>query len=131
MILLTICTCVLVLVSLLLCMNFLLASHKPDQEKISSYECGFESVGGPRSQFQIAFYLVALLFLIFDLEIACFYPLITILYHVDICGIATALLFLAVLTAGFVFEYGSGALHFTVARKDPLQTSEMAITACS
>lgn len=108
-----ICIFIPVLVLILLFLNILLAPSRPDQEKISSYECGFESLGGPRNQFQIAFYMVAILFLIFDLEIAVFYPLASCLSVVSTYGFAVGMLFMLILTAGFVFEYGSGAIKFS------------------
>jgi NADH-ubiquinone oxidoreductase chain 3 len=101
-----------VLVLILLLLNVLLASNQPDFEKMSVYECGFESLGGSRSQFSIAFYIVAILFLIFDLEIALFYPLGVCLTHVSIYGFLVAMIFIVILTVGFVYEYGSGVIKF-------------------
>lgn len=101
-----------ILVIILLGLNLLLAPSEVDSEKISTYESGFEPIGTARSQFSISFYLVAILFLIFDLEIALFYPLATSLNLVSTYGFIVGLIFLSVLTFGFVFEYGSGVISF-------------------
>lgn len=100
------------LVLILLILNLLLAPSEPYSEKISVYESGFEAVGTARSQFSISFYLVAILFLIFDLEIALFYPVATTLHLVSTYGFIVALMFIFILTIGFVFEYGSGVISF-------------------
>ena len=105
-----------ILVLILLFLNLLLAPSEVDSEKISTYEAGFEPVGTARSQFSISFYLVAILFLIFDLEIALFYPLATSLNLVSTYGFIVGLIFLSVLTFGFVFEYGSGVISFKTAK---------------
>ena len=103
-----------ILAILLLGLNFLLASHKPDEAKVSAYECGFSPVyGQTRSTFQIHFFLVALLFLVFDLEVLLLYPLAVTLYQVSVFGFSVALLFFIVLTIGFVLEIGSGAIKVT------------------
>lgn len=112
MTLVTVLIFVPILVLILLSLNLLLAPSEVDSEKISTYEAGFEPVGTARSQFSISFYLVAILFLIFDLEIALFYPLATSLNLVSIYGFVVGLIFLSVLTLGFVFEYGSGVISF-------------------
>lgn len=106
-----------ILVLILLSLNLLLAPSEVDSEKISTYESGFEPIGTARSQFSISFYLVAILFLIFDLEIALFYPLATSLNLVSTYGFIVGLIFLSVLTFGFVFEYGSGVISFVPSRK--------------
>ena len=108
------------LAGLLLGLNLLLAPHKPDEAKVSIYECGFETIPGQtRSTFQIHFYIVGLLFLIFDLEILLLFPIAVCLYQVSIYGFSVALIFFIVLTIGFVLEIGSGAIsldktNFTV-----------------
>lgn len=99
------------LAGLLLGLNLLLAPHKPDEAKVSIYECGFETIPGQtRSTFQIHFYIVGLLFLIFDLEILLLFPIAVCLYQVSVYGFSVALIFFIVLTIGFVLEIGSGAI---------------------
>jgi NADH:ubiquinone oxidoreductase subunit 3 (subunit A) len=94
-----------------LALNLLLAPHRPDDSKVSAYECGFSPVyGQTRSTFQIHFYLVGMLFLIFDLEIIILYPLAVTLYQVSVFGLTIAMIFFFVLTIGFVLEIGSGAI---------------------
>jgi NADH:ubiquinone oxidoreductase subunit 3 (subunit A) len=100
-----------ILAILLLGLNLLLAAHKPDEAKVSVYECGFSPVyGQTRSTFQIHFFIVALLFLIFDLEVLLMYPLAVTLYQVSVFGFSVALIFFIVLTIGFILEIGSGAI---------------------
>jgi len=99
---------------ILLALNVLLAPHKPDESKVSAYECGFSPVyGQTRSTFQIHFYIVAMLFLIFDLEILLLFPIAVTLYQVSIFGFSIAIIFFIVLTIGFVLELGSGAIALT------------------
>jgi NADH-ubiquinone oxidoreductase chain 3 len=99
---------------ILLALNVLLSQHKPDEAKISAYECGFSPVyGQTRSTFQIHFYIVAMLFLIFDLEILLLFPIAVTLYQVSIFGFSIAIIFFIVLTIGFVLEIGSGAIALT------------------
>lgn len=96
---------------ILLALNVLLAVHRPDEAKVSAYECGFQPVyGQTRTTFQIHFMVVALLFLIFDLEILILYPLALTLYQVSIFGFSVGIIFFIVLTVGFVLEIGSGAI---------------------
>lgn len=103
-----------ILVAILLMANVLLAVHKPDAEKVTPYECGFSPVyGQTRAPFSIQYYLVGILFLIFDLEILLFYPLAVTLYKVSTYGFVVAIIFFTVLTLGFVYEFGKGALYFT------------------
>src|SRR5271154_3710848 len=103
-----------ILAFILLGLNLLLSSHKPDESKVSAYECGFSPVyGQTRSNFQIHFYIVAMLFLIFDLEILLLFPIAVTLYQVNIFGFSIAVLFFIVLTIGFVLEIGSGAIALT------------------
>ena len=102
------------LAGLLLALNLLLAPHKPDEAKVSIYECGFQTIPGQtRSTFQIHFYIVGLLFLIFDLEILLLFPIAVTLYQVSTFGFTVALIFFIVLTIGFVLEIGSGAIQLT------------------
>jgi NADH-ubiquinone oxidoreductase chain 3 len=103
-----------ILAGLLLALNLLLAAHKPDEAKVSAYECGFSPVyGQTRSTFQIHFYIVAMLFLVFDLEILLLFPIAVTLYQVSTFGFSIALIFFIVLTIGFVLEIGSGAIKVT------------------
>lgn len=103
-----------VLVAILLMTNVLLAAHKPDTEKVTAYECGFSPIyGQTRAPFSIQYYLVGILFLIFDLEILLLYPIAVTLYSVSIYGFWIAIIFFSVLTLGFVYELGKGALYFT------------------
>ena len=98
---------------ILLGLNFLFAVHRPDEQKVSAYECGYNVIlGQTRSVFHIHFYVVAMLFLIFDLEIVLLYPLAVSLYQISTLGFSIAILFFFVLTIGFVLEIGSGAIKF-------------------
>ena len=107
-----------VLIFILLFLNFLLAPSKPDSEKLSIYECGFQSIHGQtRSQFYIHFYIVAMLFLVFDLEILLLFPLSVSLYQVGVYGFSIAVIFFIVLTIGFVLEIGSGTLSLSQIEK--------------
>jgi NADH-ubiquinone oxidoreductase chain 3 len=97
-----------------LALNLLLAPHRPDDSKVSAYECGFSPVyGQTRSTFQIHFYLVGMLFLIFDLEILLLFPIAVTLYQVSTFGFCIALIFFIVLTIGFILEIGSGAIKLS------------------
>ena len=99
---------------ILLALNFLFAIHRPDEQKVSAYECGFKEIPGQtRSTFQIHFYIVAMLFLVFDLEILLLFPIALTLYNVSIFGFSIAIIFFIVLTIGFVLEIGSGAISLT------------------
>jgi len=99
---------------ILLALNVLFSPHKPDESKVSAYECGFSPVyGQTRSTFQIHFYIVAMLFLIFDLEILLLFPIAVTLYQVSIFGFSIAILFFIILTIGFILEIGSGAIALT------------------
>lgn len=103
-----------ILSGVLLFLNFLLSPHRPDEAKVSAYECGFSPVyGQTRSTFQIHFYIVAMLFLVFDLEILLLFPIALTLYNVSIFGFSIAIIFFIVLTIGFVLEIGSGAISLT------------------
>jgi len=98
----------------LLALNFLFASHKPDEAKVSQYECGFNAIEGQtRSTFQVHFYIVGLLFLVFDLEILLLMPIGVTLYQVSTFGFSVAIIFFIVLTIGFVLEIGSGAISLS------------------
>jgi NADH-ubiquinone oxidoreductase chain 3 len=103
-----------ILAFILLALNLFLATHKPYESKVSAYECGFSPIyGQTRSTFQIHFYIVAMLFLIFDLEILLLFPIAVTLYQVSTFGFSIALIFFIVLTIGFILEIGSGAISLT------------------
>jgi NADH:ubiquinone oxidoreductase subunit 3 (subunit A) len=103
-----------VLVLILLGLNLLLASHNPDPEKVSAFECGFISIfGQTRIPFHIQFYLVAILFLIFDLEIFYLVPLTVSMYYISLYGFSIFLIFFIILTIGFVYELGQKVLEFS------------------
>lgn len=107
-----------VLAIMLLGLNVLLAPSRPEESKASPYECGFSVIQGQtRSVFHIHFYLVSMLFLIFDLEILLLFPLAVSLYQVSFFGFSVAILFFLVLTIGFVLEIGSGAIKFIETKK--------------
>ena len=107
-----------VLALLLLGLNVLLAPSRPDESKVSPYECGYSPIlGQTRTVFHIHFYVVAMLFLIFDLEILLLFPLAVSLYHVSFFGFSIAIIFFSILTIGFVLEIGSGAIKFTETKK--------------
>ena len=93
-------------------LNYLLSPKKPDPEKLSSYECGFEPFNDSRMEFDIRFYLVAILFIIFDLEIAFLFPWAISLGNIGALGFWSMMIFLFVLTVGFVYEWKKGALDW-------------------
>src|SRR6188768_2106368 len=96
---------------LFLAINFILAPHNPYQEKYSIFECGFHSfLGQNRSQFNIKFYIYAFLYLILDLEILLIFPFAISMYINDIYGLIIILIFIIIVTIGFIFELGKGAL---------------------
>ena len=114
-----------ILAVLLLALNLLLAAHKPDEAKLSVYECGFIPIyGQTRSTFQIHFFKVALLFLIFDLEVLLLYPLAVTLYQVSVFGFSVALIFFIVLTIGFILEIGSGTIKLTSSIVEEFSTNK-------
>jgi len=91
---------------------YLIAARKPDQEKLSAYECGFEPFGDARGKFDVRFYLVAILFIIFDLEVAFLFPWAVTLGKIGLVGFWSMMVFLAVLTIGFIYEWNKGALEW-------------------
>ena len=91
---------------------FFLAPSKPDSEKLSSYECGFEAFDDARSRFDVRFYLVAILFIIFDLEVAFLFPWAISLGKIGVFGFWSMIVFLGLLTIGFVYEWKKGALEW-------------------
>ena len=92
--------------------SVVLARQRPDSEKLSAYECGFEAFGDARSKFDVRYYLVAILFIIFDLEVAFLFPWAVTLGKIGALGFWSMVLFLAVLTIGFVYEWKKGALEW-------------------
>ena len=92
--------------------NFLLSPKKPDPEKLSAYECGFEPFNDSRMEFDIRFYLVAILFIIFDLEIAFLFPWAVSLGKIGFFGFISMMIFLVILTVGFIYEWKKGALDW-------------------
>ena len=96
----------------LLIAPFIVAYKNPDPEKLSAYECGFNPFDDARMKFDVRFYLVALLFIIFDLEVAFLFPWAAAFHDVGVFGFWSVLLFLAVLTIGFVYEWNKGALEW-------------------
>ena len=100
-----------ILAGILLSLNLVLAPHNPYEEKDSAFECGFHSfLGQNRSEFSISFFIFALLFLLFDLEILLVYPYVVSAYVNGIFGLIIMLIFFLVLTLGFAFELGKNAL---------------------
>ena len=93
-------------------LNFLFSPKNPDPEKLSAYECGFEAFGDSRMEFDIRFYLVAILFIIFDLEIAFLFPWAISLGNIGPLGFWSMMIFLFILTIGFVYEWKKGALDW-------------------
>jgi len=93
-------------------LNFLFSPKKPDPEKLSAYECGFEAFSDSRMEFDVRFYLVAILFIIFDLEIAFLFPWAISLGNIGALGFWSMMIFLFVLTIGFIYEWKKGALDW-------------------
>lgn len=91
---------------------FLLNKRRPDDEKLSQYECGFEGEGRVRNEFDVQFYLVAILFIIFDLEVAFLFPWAVSLGKIGVFGFWSMIVFLALLTVGFIYEWKRGALDW-------------------
>jgi NADH-quinone oxidoreductase subunit A len=96
----------------LLIAPFLLAYKKPDPEKLSAYECGFNAFDQARMKFDVRFYLVSLLFIIFDLEVAFLFPWAVAFGEIGLFGFWSMMLFLGVLTVGFIYEWKKGALEW-------------------
>jgi NADH-quinone oxidoreductase subunit A len=90
----------------------LLAPHRPDPEKVSPYECGFEAFEDARMKFDVRYYLVAILFILFDLEIAFLFPWAVVLNDIGFGGFLAMMLFLAILVVGFLYEWKKGALEW-------------------
>ena len=90
----------------------LVAPHRPDSEKLSPYECGFEAFEDARMKFDVRYYLVAILFILFDLEIAFLFPWAVALHDIGASGFWAMMVFLAILVVGFVYEWKKGALDW-------------------
>jgi len=90
----------------------LVAPRRPDSEKLSAYECGFEAFDDSRGRFDVRFYLVAILFIIFDLEVAFLFPWAVSLRDVGLFGFWSMMIFLTILTVGFIYEWRKGALEW-------------------
>ncbi len=97
---------------LILGLSFVFSTQKTDPEKISAYECGFDPFDDARARFDIRFYLVAILFIIFDLEVTFLFPWAISLNKVDLFGFWSMVIFLLILTIGFVYEWRKGALDW-------------------
>ncbi|MFH0350799.1 MAG: NADH-quinone oxidoreductase subunit A [Chromatiales bacterium] len=95
-----------------LSVGFALGPRRTDEEKLSPYECGFEPFEDARMQFDVRYYLVAILFIIFDLEIAFLFPWAVALRDIGLLGFSAMMIFLAVLVIGFVYEWKKGALEW-------------------
>jgi NADH-quinone oxidoreductase subunit A len=98
--------------TVLVILAFLRAPYKPDKEKLSSYECGFESFSDARFKFDVRYYLIAILFIIFDLEVAFLFPWAVSLGTIGMLGFWSMIVFLVILTVGFVYEWRKGALEW-------------------
>ena len=96
----------------LLAAPFLIAVRNPDPEKVSAYECGFNAFDDARMKFDVRFYLVAILFIIFDLEIAFLFPWAVAFKEIGAFGFWSMMIFLGVLTIGFIYEWKKGALEW-------------------
>ena len=92
--------------------NFIFSPKNPDPEKLSAYECGFDPFDDSRMEFDVRFYLVAILFIIFDLEIAFLFPWAISLGKIGMFGFVSMMIFLSILTIGFIYEWKKGALDW-------------------
>ena len=92
--------------------SFIAGESNPDSEKLSAYECGFEAFDDARGRFDVRFYLVAILFIIFDLEVAFLFPWAISLGSIGIFGFWSMMIFLLILTIGFIYEWKKGALEW-------------------
>ncbi len=92
--------------------SYVIAPQRPNPEKLSPYECGFEAFGDARRKFDVRFYLVAILFIIFDLEVAFLYPWAVSFSGIGMLGFWSMMVFLGLLTVGFIYEWKKGALDW-------------------
>jgi len=102
----------LVFGGLMVAAGTVLGPHRPDSEKLSPYECGFEAFEDARMKFDVRYYLVAILFILFDLEIAFLFPWAVTLGEIGSFGFWSMMIFLAILVVGFVYEWKKGALEW-------------------
>jgi len=102
----------LVMGGVMIALGFVLAPHRPDAEKLSPYECGFEAFEDSRMKFDVRYYLVAILFILFDLEIAFLFPWAVVLDQLGWFGFWAMMLFLGILVVGFIYEWKKGALEW-------------------
>src|SRR5213595_1935904 len=93
-------------------LGYFLSPHRPDSEKLSPYECGFEAFEDARMKFDVRYYLVAILFILFDLEIAFLFPWAVSLNEIGLFGFVSMMVFLLILVVGFVYEWMKGALEW-------------------
>jgi len=100
------------LAALMIGFSFAVAQQKPNSEKLSPYECGFEPFEDARMRFDVRYYLVAILFIIFDLEVAFLFPWAVSLGDIGVFGFWSMAVFLAILTVGFIYEWRKGALEW-------------------
>ena len=97
---------------IMITLGFVLAPNRPDSEKLSPYECGFEAFEDSRMKFDVRYYLVAILFIIFDLEIAFLFPWAIVLDKIGTFGFIAMAIFLGILVVGFIYEWKKGALEW-------------------
>jgi len=95
-----------------LVLGWLLGPNRPDAAKLSPYECGFEAFEDARMKFDVRYYLVAILFILFDLEIAFLFPWAIVLKEIGMFGFVAMMIFLSILVAGFIYEWKKGALEW-------------------
>jgi NADH-quinone oxidoreductase subunit A len=93
-------------------LGWLVGPNRPDSEKLSPYECGFEAFEDARMRFDVRYYLVAILFILFDLEIAFLFPWAIVLEEIGMFGFVSMMIFLAILVVGFIYEWKRGALEW-------------------
>jgi NADH-quinone oxidoreductase subunit A len=97
---------------LMLTLGRIVAPNHPDPEKLSPYECGFEAFEDARMKFDVRYYLIAILFILFDLEIAFLFPWAVVLPDIGVFGFWSMMIFLAILIIGFIYEWKKGALEW-------------------
>jgi NADH-ubiquinone oxidoreductase chain 3 len=120
---------VAIIAILFLFINLVLAPHKPYQEKLSAFECGFHSFLQTRFPFNITFYIYGILFLLFDLEIFLVFPYAVSSYNNGIYGLTVIIVFLIIVTLGFIFELGKGALNIYTKQNTNIAISKHIITS--
>ena len=98
--------------AVLLAVGSAISPNRPDAQKLSPYECGFEAFEDARMKFDVRYYLVAILFILFDLEIAFLFPWAVVLQDIGFFGFASMMVFLAILVVGFIYEWKKGALEW-------------------